>query len=248
MDDITPDMDWDKFNMFINLFRKYKVKPLLGIVPSNKDPNLCKQASQEDFWNVMRNMQKQGIVEFAQHGFEHLYVTKDAGIMRKYGFFAQSEFAGLPYEEQYLKIKSGREILEKEGIKTDIWMAPSHTIDFNTIRALKELGFKMVTDGIALYPYYFQGLLFIPQQMWRCEYLPIGIGTVCLHTNDLNESFLKDIENCLIKGLPTIAFSSLSEVRVTTVQKFMNVIFKRYYISRNIFWKLKGRIKGRIVA
>ena len=33
MDDITPDMDWEKFEAFKTILDKYNIKPLLGIVP-----------------------------------------------------------------------------------------------------------------------------------------------------------------------------------------------------------------------
>ena len=40
LDDITPDMDKKSFERFKALLDKYKVKPLIGVVPDNKDPQL----------------------------------------------------------------------------------------------------------------------------------------------------------------------------------------------------------------
>ena len=40
MDDITPDMDWTKFMRFKALCDKYRIRPLVGVVPDNQDPNL----------------------------------------------------------------------------------------------------------------------------------------------------------------------------------------------------------------
>ena len=40
LDDITPDMDWQRFYAFKTLLDKYQVKPLIGIVPDNRDENL----------------------------------------------------------------------------------------------------------------------------------------------------------------------------------------------------------------
>ena len=40
LDDITPDMDWQRFYAFKALLDKYQVKPLIGIVPDNRDENL----------------------------------------------------------------------------------------------------------------------------------------------------------------------------------------------------------------
>ena len=40
LDDITPDMDWERFLKFKALLDRYQVKPLIGVVPQNRDPGL----------------------------------------------------------------------------------------------------------------------------------------------------------------------------------------------------------------
>ena len=50
MDDITPDMDWEKFRFFQELLDKNKITPLLGIVPDNKDNDLKKDIPHKDFF------------------------------------------------------------------------------------------------------------------------------------------------------------------------------------------------------
>ena len=40
LDDITPDMDWERFLKFKELLDRYQVKPLIGVVPENRDENL----------------------------------------------------------------------------------------------------------------------------------------------------------------------------------------------------------------
>ena len=40
LDDITPDMDWQRFFRFKALLDQYQVKPLIGVVPDNRDENL----------------------------------------------------------------------------------------------------------------------------------------------------------------------------------------------------------------
>lgn len=183
MDDITPDMNWKKFWLTVELLESHDIKPLLGIVPDNRDANLSIEPPREDFWEIMRQLQSDGLADFAQHGYQHVYESRDAGIYTKYRYRPQSEFAGLPYDVQFQKIKKGKEILEREGINTDIWMAPSHTFDNNTLKALRALGFQSVTDGIALYPYIHQELLFVPQQTGVPRKFLCGVITVCLHTN-----------------------------------------------------------------
>ena len=40
MDDITPDMDWEKFLAFKEILDTFGIKPLIGVVPDNRDENL----------------------------------------------------------------------------------------------------------------------------------------------------------------------------------------------------------------
>ena len=42
MDDITECMNWEKMDRCESLFDKYKIKPLLGVIPINQDPELLK--------------------------------------------------------------------------------------------------------------------------------------------------------------------------------------------------------------
>ena len=40
LDDITPDMDWEGFLRFKALLDRYQVKPLIGVIPQNRDENV----------------------------------------------------------------------------------------------------------------------------------------------------------------------------------------------------------------
>ena len=40
LDDIAENMNWDMMEKVTNLFDKFKIKPVLGIIPNNKDPEL----------------------------------------------------------------------------------------------------------------------------------------------------------------------------------------------------------------
>ena len=71
MDDITPDMDWRKFDRFKALLDQYGIKPLIGVVPDNKDANLCKDAPKADFWERIIQIQQQGWI-IAMQGYHHV--------------------------------------------------------------------------------------------------------------------------------------------------------------------------------
>lgn len=189
MDDITADMNWDKFNQVREIFEKYNIKPVLGVVPDNQDGKLKIQEKKEDFFKILHSLQKKGW-SIAQHGTYHKYVTEDGGIL---GLKKSSEFAGLSYEEQFIKLKAGKETLEGHGIHSDIFMAPGHTFDRNTVKALYNLGFKAITDGLYHKPYYYEKILFIPCRLQ--EYRNVkGIDTICLHSNLLSDAEIKELE------------------------------------------------------
>lgn len=180
LDDITPDMDWEKFERLAALFEQYQIHPIIGVVPDNRDETLHIQEPRADFWERIRTLQKQGWV-IAQHGFTHVYVNKKSGLLKVNPF---SEFAGLPYQEQYEKLKEGQEILKKQGIHTTMFMAPGHSFDRQTLRALKTLGFTSVTDGYCSRPYRRDGLIFLPCTL-SSPRLPKRFDTLCLHSNGM---------------------------------------------------------------
>lgn len=79
MDDITPDMDWESFEAFERMFRKYGIRPLLGVVPDNRDPKLSVDAPKAEFWERMRALQKEGW-SLSMHGCHHVYHTKGRAV------------------------------------------------------------------------------------------------------------------------------------------------------------------------
>lgn len=183
LDDITPDMDWDKFLTFKNLLDEYDIKPLIGVVPANQDKTLSLNPPREDFWDYIKQLQKEGWM-VAMHGFNHVYDSKQAGMFPLNHF---SEFAGHSLETQLGKIKQGKAILEQNGIVTDFFMTPAHTYDANTLNALKQNGFKNVTDGFGEIPYEWQGLIFYPISFRMSDSLKKegGFTTMVVHTNTI---------------------------------------------------------------
>jgi predicted deacetylase len=208
LDDITPGQNERKFERVMALLLKAGIQPLLGLVPDNQDPKLQVQEPSGDLWASIRKMVAQGQVDIAQHGYQHLLYKTDQGILnRRYFLSSLSEFAGRPYEQQYEMIRQGQFLLRERGLITKTWMAPNHSFDHNTLDALRELGFTRITDGIGLYPYRCQGLLFVPQQFWRPRNMPFGIWTVCLHTNAMSDYEIDELQ----RMLPYISTFSFQE-------------------------------------
>ncbi len=184
IDDISPAMDWEKFHAFRELLERYGVKPLIGVVPDNRDGNLNRGAENPEFWQYVKQLQESGWV-VALHGYRHLYTEKKGGMFPLNGF---SEFAGVPYGRQVEMLEQGREILESHGIRTDIFMAPAHSYDKNTLRALKQTGFRRVTDGFGSRPYRWMGMVFYPvsfrlENSFKRKH---GFTTMVVHTNTVN--------------------------------------------------------------
>jgi predicted deacetylase len=211
MDDITPTMDWGRFESLMNLFMKHSIKPLLGIVPENRDPKLRRQQPYPRFWDEMRSLQDSGAIDIAQHGYQHTLVARPgAALLASHcGTHEVSEFAGESYHDQVFKIAEGNRILRSHGITTTYWMAPNHSFDKTTLRALVDVGFTAVSDGVSLFPFKSCGLVFVPQQVWRPRWMPCGVQTICLHTNTITPSEIKELRVFIRRPY---AFPRFSEV------------------------------------
>jgi predicted deacetylase len=242
MDDITPTMDWARFYALISLFRRFKVKPLLGVVPDNRDPKLHVSPPAKDFWERLRVLAARDEVEFAQHGYQHI-MTNSAGtalIGAVYGLKERSEFAGLSYDEQRAKIRLGQSILRHHGIETTFWMAPNHSFDRNTLKALRDCGFTALTDGISLFPFKDEGIICIPQQLWKPKWMPTGTITICLHSDEITVREVARIRQFLNMRPRLTSFSEeVARYRAPKItEAFVDNSFRTLYVGAR-------RIRGR---
>ena len=203
LDDITADMNWENFIRVKEILDKYDVKPLIGVVPDNKDPKLSVGKKREDFWDYILMLQKEDWT-IAQHGYQHVYETKNGGILGLHEF---SEFAGLAYDVQFEKLRMGMEILRSHGIDAKVFMAPGHTYDEATLQALTQLKIPYVTDGYSEVPYIRNGLFFLPCTISTPKE-PKKFDTLCLHVNNMSDEeienldvFLGEYEACVIDYL-----------------------------------------------
>lgn len=186
-DDVCPGMAWARFQPFLDFFeRQPQVKPLLGVVPDNRDPKLDVAPPRADFWDLARQWHARGWT-LAQHGTTHEYSQPGGGLL---GIGRKSEFAGLPLDVQRERLARGQSILKREGVWQPCFMAPSHSFDGNTLRALRELGFEAITDGYGLYPYELEGITLVPQLFSTPVHVGVGVYTLCLHVNSMSDERL----------------------------------------------------------
>ena len=182
-DDLCPTMNWKVWREIEALLIEQQIKPVLAVVPDNKDPTLQVDPAVNDFWEHVRRWQDRGWT-IALHGFQHRYVTKEAGLvaLRK-----KSEFAGLPAEEQQRKLERGLEIFDREGITPKVWIAPGNSFDAVTVSLLPKFGVEIVCDGYFRFPFVCpQEMIWVPQQLFEFRPAPSGVWTVCFHHNHWN--------------------------------------------------------------
>ena len=173
-------MDWGVWDEIESALLAKNIKPILAVVPDNKDPELEVGEARDDFWDRVRGWQAKGWT-IGLHGYQHRYVTGEAGII---GLNYRSEFAGLPESEQREKLTAAVAIFKREQVKPDLWVAPGHSFDSTTVKVLRELGITVISDGFTRLPFRdSEGTCWLPQQIWRFRKVPDGVFTICMHPN-----------------------------------------------------------------
>lgn len=192
LDDACQKMNLENWDRMERLLTKYDIKPLVGVIPNCKDPDMDKYDWDEPgFLERKERWQKKGW-ELALHGYTHVFETKSGGINPVH---QRSEFAGHPLEIQKEKIKKGMEKLTEWGISPRVFIAPAHTFDENTLEAIKsETDIKIISDTIANSPYTKYGMTFVPQQTGRARKLPFELVTFCYHPNVMDDEAFMFLE------------------------------------------------------
>jgi len=237
LDDACPTMDHDKWLKMENLLDKYAIKPMVAVIPDNKDSAFNHECIDDHlFWSRVRAWQKKGW-EIAQHGYTHEYVSKNSGsftIGNQY-----SEFAGLLYSVQKEKIKKGYQLLQEKGLTIQSWIAPAHTFDYDTVRALQEeTDIKIISDSIALYPYQHKGFTWIPVQVANFIKVPFGYWTICIHPNEFNDKDFEKLEKAIQRFQTQIITTDEVKAYEGIAVKVINYVFK---ITFNVLIRYKRK-------
>ena len=202
MDDVAENMNWTLMDKCELLFDKYEIKPLLGVIPINQDPELLQFPKNSSFWEKVKDWKNKGW-EVTMHGCNHLYTQKsDKKDIFNYG--GNSEFYGLDYSSQLNKIQIGLQEFKKRNIKVRSFFAPNHIYDQNTLKALKDSNIKIIIDGYGLFPYYKNEILFIPQLFYKEIFLPFGIQSTQMHINNWNNKNYSNFEKFIKKNYKKI--------------------------------------------
>jgi len=248
LDDACETMNHEKWQRMEDLLDKYEIKPMVAVIPLNKDKAFNhKNIGRDAFWNKVKSWQNKDW-EIAQHGYTHEYVAKSSGdfiVGNNY-----SEFAGLLYEIQREKIKKGYAVFQEQGIAVKSWIAPAHTFDADTVRALKEESdISIISDSYALFPYTKNGFTWIPVQIANFRKFPFGYWTICLHPNEFEEKDFIRLE----KGIQQFKNQIIRTDEVKTyngfLALFLNQLFQMSFnlairYKRKFYPNLKKRTTG----
>lgn len=217
LDDACPYMDatlWEKVEAILD---KYSIRPLVGIIPDNRDADTRIQKEDENFWEKARKWQSKGW-QIALHGYDHCCNFSSGGLNPVH---QRSEFADKEYDIQKEKLIRGFEILTNQGLKPTFFFAPSHTYDKLTLRALVEVtGIRKVSDTFTRFPYkYNNSLTIYPCQMGKCRKIPIkGFWTFCLHPNLMNDDDLEYLEHFISDNLQSfISYDNLPKIKIKKI-------------------------------
>ena len=235
-DDIAENMNWHLMSRCEKLFDKLDIKPVMGVIPDNKDKDLLIYPKKENFWNVVKNWQSKGW-EIAMHGYNHIY-DKDTEKKDFFKYGGKSEFFGHTLINQSNKIKKGLEIFEKNNIKIRTFFSPNHTYDINTFEALKISGINEVIDGYGLKPYSENDIKFIPQLFYKPFLLPFGLQTTQIHLNYWTDKDFNNFSHLINKNYKKIISydEALDLISNKTFDKLVNSSIKKILILKRKFF------------
>lgn len=189
LDDACPTNNLDKWNSVESVLDTCAIKPIVCVVPDNRDQGLHYAPYDDNYWNRVKRWQDKGWY-MAMHGCNHTFITKSRGLIPINPY---SEFADVAIDLQRKKIRDGYSILLSHGIKPIIWVAPAHSFDKNTLKVLEEeTDIRIVSDGLAYFPYSENGFFWIPQQLWGYERKKIGVWTLCTHIDTADGNWMAE--------------------------------------------------------
>ncbi len=177
LDDLCPTHPPARWEQFRKVITEYRLRPILAVIPDNRDPQLNGSPYDPRFWDQMREMEAAGAA-IAVHGYQHRCLALGESLL---GLDRRSEFAGVAPDTQRAWIRSGFEILRGRGLDPRLWIAPRHGFDRNTLGALQAEGVEYISDGLARVPHRRHGVIWIPQQLWSPVAKSKGLWTICIH-------------------------------------------------------------------
>lgn len=190
-----------------DIFEKHNAPLTVGVIPFAVQ-NPYDPAAQElfsllgDKLELLKSSVEKGKIEVAVHGYSHQANTENG----------KSEFAGLPISGQVELISAGKDYLQ-ELLNTPImtFVPPWNSYDQNTLKALEELGFSIISankDGFAVEA---SSLIFLP---YTCTLNEVRNGVLSARTSSTTNPILVVLFHSydFIEADPNRGFTSLPEL------------------------------------
>ena len=133
----------------IDLFRRHRFSFTIGVVPFICDRDYLDPGKQGNIAlsprkaEILREGVRTGTLDVALHGYSHQSIRT-----RKEGPY--TEFSGLDYKNQEMKIVKGKRMLEEMfSKKITTFVPPFNSYDLNTIQILEHHGFRSLSANRA---------------------------------------------------------------------------------------------------
>jgi predicted deacetylase len=188
VDDLCPTVKRGPWLRLAAFIVDLGLRPILAVVPDNRDSGLRVSELDDSFWERMQAMEWAGAA-IALHGYQHRAQSRGCSLVPLH---RESEFAGVSATTQRTWIRAGLEILRSHGLNPTLWAAPRHGFDGGTLDALRAEGIYVLSDGFARRPFLRGGFTWIPQQLWEPVEKHAGLWTICLHVNTVTAQQFDD--------------------------------------------------------
>jgi predicted deacetylase len=196
LDDACPTMDSARWCALEKVLTERGICPMAAIVPENADPQLVRGPVDTGFWAKARKWAARGW-SIGLHGYRHQLRPVRGSLV---GTSMEAEFTGLPWAEQRRRIREGIRIMEGQGLRPSVWVAPAHGFDLATLQALREEStIRTVSDGFSYRPFLHLGFTWLPQQLWRPREMVWGLWTICLHPNEMDANAVARVQKFVEK-------------------------------------------------
>ena len=242
LDDACATMKADSWSVLESVLDETGIRPVVGVIPDSRDPELLFDSADENFWALMRGWQAKGW-ELVLHGLHHRYHLLPAAARPIITMSEKSEFVGLSLEAQKQMLERGAGILAGQGIQARAFMAPSHSLDRTTLDALKKAtNIEYITDGHSFRPYRKFGFTWIPQQLWRFRAAPFGLWGICIHPNTITSGQLqKLVKDLRLHKDKFVSFDEIIEEKISPMAA-ADTVFARLFV---LGLALKTRLRSR---
>ena len=205
-DDLSPTMDRARWQRFGRWVWELGLKPILAVVPDNRDPELEICPPDPEFWPWLRSLESSGAA-IALHGLHHQCESPHGGLLPLH---RETEFAGLDQPRQRAMMREGLQILRSHGIDPRLFVPPRHGFDRATLAALHAEGLPVLSDGFSSRAFRQDGVVCIPQQIWAPVEKPSGLWTLCIHTQTATDAQVAELEHFARAHRPQ--FTSVDEI------------------------------------